>query len=314
MTNRKIPDSIQEAAYLWVAKMTSGDVDQTQQQQLQNWLAENPAHQQAYNVAINLWQQLGQLKLSPSIPSIQTSRRRRRYSRRLIASAASIAGLLLLAQPSVIKTLQADYTTASGESKMVQLSDGSTVYLNTASAIAVDYSAERRGIHLLAGEAEFVVQKNPERPFVVTAGNETIKALGTAFMVKNHQQDVIVTMLENRVEISVPQLTQPIVLNPGEQVSYQNQQSLGAVHKVDTQKATAWRRGKLVFESTPLKTVIEEINRYHPGVVRLVGTEHAQLPVSGVFDLQQLDRLLGVIEHTLAVKSTRIGEQLVLIY
>ena len=112
----------------------------------------------------------------------------------------------------------------------------------------------------------------------------------------------------------MPQLTQPIVLNPGEQVSYQNQQSLGAVHKVDTQKATAWRRGKLVFESTPLKTVIEEINRYHPGVVRLVGTEHAQLPVSGVFDLQQLDRLLGVIEHTLAVKSTRIGEQLVLIY
>jgi len=314
MTNRKIPDSIQEAAYLWVAKMTSGDVDQTQQQQLQNWLAESLAHQQAYNAAINLWQQIGQLNLSPATPSIQTSRRRRRYSRRLIASAASLAGFLLLVQPSLIKILQADYTTAIGESKRVQLSDGSTVYLNTASAIAVDYSAERRGIRLLAGEAEFVVQKNPERPFVVTAGNETIKALGTAFMVKNHQQDVTVTMLENRVEISVPQLTQSIVLNPGEQVNYYNQQSLSAIHKVDTQKATAWRRGKLVFESTPLKTVIEEINRYHPGVVRLVSTEHAQLPVSGVFDLQQLDRLLGVIEHTLALKSTRIGEQLLLIY
>jgi ferric-dicitrate binding protein FerR (iron transport regulator) len=51
MTNSKTPDSIQEAAYLWLAKMTSGDVDQAQQQQLQNWLAENPAHQQAYNVA-----------------------------------------------------------------------------------------------------------------------------------------------------------------------------------------------------------------------------------------------------------------------
>lgn len=314
MTNRKIPDSIQEAAYLWVAKMTSGNVDQAQLRQLQNWLAENPVHQQAYNVAINLWQQLGQLNVSSTMPTIPTSRRRRRYSRRLIASAASLVGLLLLAQPSLIRTLQADYTTASGESKTVQLSDGSTVYLNTASAIAVDYSAERRGIRLLAGEAEFVVQKNPDRPFVVTAGNETIKALGTAFMVKNHQQEVTVTMLENRVEISVPQVKQPIVLNPGEQISYQKQQSLQAVHKVDIQKATAWRRGKLVFESTPLKTVIEEINRYHPGVVRLVGTEHAQLPVSGVFDLQQLDRLLGVIEHTLAVKSTRIGEQLVLIY
>jgi transmembrane sensor len=47
------------------------------------------------------------------------------------------------------------------------LEDGSTIDLNSGADVTVDYSATRRVIRLVRGEAHFAVAKNPERPFVV---------------------------------------------------------------------------------------------------------------------------------------------------
>jgi len=60
--------------------------------------------------------------------------------------------------------------------------------------------------------------------------------------------------------------------------------------------------------------VIAEINRYRPGAVLLMGRKNAELPVSGVFDLHQLNRVLAVIEQTLPVKALRVGGGVVLVY
>jgi len=74
--------------------------------------------------------------------------------------------------------------TEMGEHRQVDLPDGSTISMNTSSRLEMVYSHERRTVHLLRGEALFTVVSDPSRPFVVHAGDRTIEAVGTAFLVR----------------------------------------------------------------------------------------------------------------------------------
>lgn len=74
---------------------------------------------------------------------------------------------------------------------------------------------------------------------------------------------------------------------------------------------TAWQRGKLIFEATPLSVVIDEINRYRPGRVVLLNETLSRHPVSGVFDLHRLDAALSTIEQTLPVTTYRLFDRFV---
>jgi transmembrane sensor len=327
-----IPPQIEEKACHWLARMTSGSVSDEEREALEHWLGQDERHRRAYEETEALWQQLGQLasrplprlsdeaKPMPAAASISNAPRtlssHRRRSHRLMATAACAALIAVAAGIRLMPYWLADYTTQSGEFRTLTLEDGSMVHLNTASAIDVDYAPGRRDVRLLKGEAEFVVRKNPACPFVVTAGDERIRALGTAFIVRFDQQAVTVTQLENRVEITAAGSgpARKTVLNPGQQLHRTIGKPLPLPTSADTTMATAWRRGKLIFESAPLAEVVAEINRYRPGAAFLLGSKNAGLTVSGVFDLQHLDRLLAVIEQTLPIKAVHLGSNVVLLY
>lgn len=323
MTDRTSSPNLQQQALQWLALMTSGTVDSKQQAAFLAWLQADENHRHAYDEAEQLWQQIGALVHYPPFQhSLNSYQNKASNKVRRQQPNAYVYGLALAACISFIAIVipwfnlrwQADYVTGSGENRMLTLADGSTVYLNTQTAIAVDYQKNERQIRLLRGEAEFVVQKDASRPFIVSVGDERIKALGTDFIVRCDREQLTVTMLENKVEVRIPEQTQPMILNPGEQLSHQHGHPFHDKTLVDMQKATAWRRGKLIFESTPLVDVIHEINRYRPGTVMLLGNQHNRLPVSGVFDIQRLDQLLDVMEQTLPVKSARLSDQWVVIY
>src|SRR5258708_24248903 len=86
------------------------------------------------------------------------------------------------------------YATAIGERKPVTLTDGSKVLLNTDSRIQIDYSAEQRIVRLLQGEAFFEVAHNRARPFLVYAGANVVRAVGTAFSVHVQKSRVAVVV------------------------------------------------------------------------------------------------------------------------
>src|SRR5690606_5015875 len=76
------------------------------------------------------------------------------------------------------------YATKVGERLNVRLEDGSIVALNTATVLEVAYSPGRRDVRLVRGQALFEVARNHDRPFIVTAGDRRVTALGTAFDVR----------------------------------------------------------------------------------------------------------------------------------
>ncbi len=67
---------------------------------------------------------------------------------------------------------------------------------------------------------------------------------------------------------------------------------------VDVDAATAWQRGKLIFNRRPLENVVAELQRYRTGRIVILGDRLKTLEVTGVFDLDDTDRILRTIEET----------------
>ena len=77
------------------------------------------------------------------------------------------------------RTETQSFQTDIGVQKTVSLSDGSKILLNTGSRMDVRLSPNERDIYLAKSEAYFKVAHDNNRPFVVFAGNRTVRAVGS---------------------------------------------------------------------------------------------------------------------------------------
>ena len=178
---------------------------------------------------------------------------------------------------------------------------------------------------LLDGQASFKVAKDAERPFIVFAGEGSIRALGTEFDVYKSPDGVRVTLIEGRVRVAsvetsgdvsapplsdvadhgAPPLTQ-IDLSPGEQAAIASIGAVSAVEEVDVERIVAWREGKVSFRNTPLVEAIAEMNRYSEVQIRLAGGgELDDLRVSGVFRVNNSDHFVNALESLFGIEAKR---------
>lgn len=235
--------------------------------------------------------------------------------------AASFLGALLwvsvpaLAPDTPIATLTENvqrYATAPGQRRDVILSDGSRVTLNTASLIEVRYSAERRDVKLLAGQALFQVARNPDRPFVVSARDRQVTALGTAFDVWIQGDGRLqVLLVEGHVRVDpvhprgiariIPALARTD-LTAGEQFLVDPSGDADVV-TADVERDTAWNRGVLIFRNDSLGDAVREVNRYSLVPIVVDDPEIASLKVSGIFPTASREDFLAALEALYPVRS-----------
>ena len=155
-----------------------------------------------------------------------------------------------------------------GSRTVVQLSDGSVVHLNYGSKIKYPqfFSGDTRKV-VLTGEGFFKVAHNPERPFIVKAGNLTIKALGTTFNVNAYSDNNIIetTLIEGKVILD--QITRNGNIKtigsmiPGQHVSFNLKTTQIQSTQGKVEKYISWTVGKLIFEDTPMPQVTERLSR-----------------------------------------------------
>jgi transmembrane sensor len=297
----------------WFVRRDSGRLSPREGDAFQHWLAD-PANRRAWNEIERTWSVLDVASRHGASPVRSSGSPWVLSGRRAAAIAATIVLVAFAYVFDVQTRLAADGYTAVGEVRTMALPDGSSVVLNTASAMAVDFSPSIRRVRLLRGEAAFNVAKDVTRPFVVVAAGGEVRALGTVFSVRHGSDDVRVTVVESRVGVSFPAGgIAAVELSTGEAAEYRRG-GIGAVQKVDAEAETAWRRGKLVFVNRPLGSVIEELNRYHFGRIQITDSSISQHLVSGVFDLQDPLRMLDAIEQSLGLRSTRLTSYLVLLH
>lgn len=94
------------------------------------------------------------------------------------------------------------YRTRIGEQRTVRLDDGSRVSLNSDTQLKVKFSKKLRQVILSTGEAYFEVTHNSKRPFIVSAGDHNVTAVGTSFLVRLDSNTTAVTLIEGQVTVS----------------------------------------------------------------------------------------------------------------
>jgi transmembrane sensor len=314
MTRSKLEDvkggAMRDQACYWIARLRAETATDADRQEFALWLAANPAHRQAMDAMLTMWEDLEVLKYrAPEVP-VRTSRRR--WLGTSLTLAASVLVALLLSPRLGLGPDTQDYRTRLGEQLALTLADGSSVKLNTKSSLVVSYTQSERKLTLESGEAFFQVAHNPARPFLVTAGNTEVRALGTAFNVLLTGQRSEVTVTEGVVRVT--ELNAPATRPAHTELLYRNQRlaqdSAGrqAIAAVDADSLVAWRDGKLVAHDMPLGVLVEELSRYHPNKIFVAEPDLSQATVSGVFQLEDLDSILLALEHTVNVRSVTLDD------
>lgn len=309
--SQHIDDRVAEEAAGWVARLQSSDATERDRQEFQLWLKHDAAHRAAYDELKNLW---ADLKDVP-IPSDRLKKLRisRRATVRNIVAIGIIAALsVTLYRMGFVDRMRADYYTAIGEVSSITLADGSRVDLNTDSAIVVRYSQAERRIQLLRGEAFFDVARNPERPFVVDDSSLKATALGTQYSVRTASGDSLGDVRVEQGRVEVTSSRDQVVLEAGGVASLTTLGRL-AVTTADVANETAWRGGKLVFSGQPLRDVLATLERYRHGRIVVLDSAAAEQRVSGIFDLNDTDQALRVLEENLPVSVTHLTGLMVVV-
>jgi len=322
-------ERLEQEAVAWLVRLTSGTATESDRREAATWRQLSPAHAQAFHNVERLWAGIEPLRgpvrgvegagaIDSTGAARPLSRLNRRGKGRLwirrMAIAASVAALAVTVavRTGALPPFWADVRTGTGEQRALPLSDGSRILLNTQAAVSIRYSNESRQVDLLAGEASFQVAKDSARPFIVRTKNGQVRAVGTEFLVRETGSAAVVTVTEGVVDVfaSGDRADVPTRVHAGHLARY-GASGVSRVEPANLRVATAWQRGKLIFEAEPLTTVVEEINRYRPGRVIVLDGALARHPVSGVFDLDRLDSALTTIEQTLSMTTVRVTDRFV---
>ncbi|MNM14424.1 fec operon regulator FecR [compost metagenome] len=291
-------DRLTREAQGWLVLLTSGRATAADARALREWCAQSPEHAQAFEQTKVLWQQL-----RPAVEQMQAPRHLGRRAFLGGAIAASVAFFLIRGTvPGGFSGLGADYITEVGEQRRFDLADGVSLELNTQTRINRQQSADgSQALELLSGEVEVLAHANT--PLKVQAGGGWLSASQARFNLRNLNQSVCVTCLEGALQVDAQ--GHSIRLESGQQLTYDVRQ-VGTPQTIDTSTVIAWRQQVLVFNDATLASVIDEINRYRPGMLLLLNSELGKRKVQARFSLDQLAGVALLIRDAYGAKCTEL--------
>lgn len=296
----------------WLTLLMSGEMTEAQTRRWQAWRAEHPDHERAWRHIESVMGQLRVLEPKAAYENLSPYRREQKRSakRRQLIHLVFLGGVLggsglAATRSDTWRQLTADHRTSKGEQQHVMLDDGTRVVLNTDSAVDVRFDVQRRQIRLLSGEifvetAHALGALVDTRPLFVETAEGQVRALGTRFLVRQHKGQTLVAVLESAVEIQPWHLGGEVrVLPAGEHMAFTRDafESPGPLSAGDQ----AWLREQIVAEDMRLDDFLAELQRYRKGFVRCA-PEVAGLRFSGVFPLQDTDRILSALPKVLPVQ------------
>jgi transmembrane sensor len=286
---------IDKQAADWAARRDLRILTSEEQREFDSWLAADIRHLGAYGRAEAVLARLERLHSAAAQEAVPSAARAPRWTRRRVVlaggAAAGFAGVAAIGRV-VWENLHPNsdhpeqyFATAVGQTHEVLLADGSVMTLNTSSKATVRFTREAREIHLLQGEALFDVAKNKRRPFIVTAGDTKVRAVGTSFTVSMlPAQPILVLVREGVIELQRPTMAAPLRASANVRVSAPSNSPIAtvAIPEAQVERDLAWQYGKIAFDNQPLQEAAEEFARYSD-VRIIVDPEVASRTVTGLF-------------------------------
>ncbi|QHE90450.1 DUF4880 domain-containing protein [Pandoraea fibrosis] len=314
----RLPESITLAATEWFVRLQANDAPGTDasvraatQAAWQHWHDADTRHALAWQRLVDFGTHLR--TLPPLVAHHTLVRARANPGRRRVLSLIAfggIAGAVWSASDSnAVRAWRADVSTGVGERRTLQLADGTTLALNTDSAVDVSLLQDTRRLRLLRGEIAITTGADADRghrPFFVDTAQGSLQALGTRFVVRQHNDSATVTVLEGAVRI-VPAkaASAATILTAGQGATFD---AIALRSRVDdpsaASAAAAWTQGMLVVHAMSLGAFLTELGRYRRGHLGCA-PEIAGLRVSGIYPVDDTDRVLDMLSRALPVDVQR---------
>ncbi|MBS1601429.1 MAG: FecR domain-containing protein [Bacteroidetes bacterium] len=153
-------------------------------------------------------------------------------------------------------------TVPIGKDYKITLSDGSEVWLNSATKLEFPLSFGRNTREIsINGEAYVKVAKIARQPFVVHLPNSSVQVLGTEFNVNTYDSGVVkVALVNGSVNLHAP--TGSSILTPGKQAVYLAGQPIAQVI-FDARNVLSWRKGLFYFKDASLEEISRVVPRWY---------------------------------------------------
>lgn len=337
------PAEVEEEAAVWVWRLDDENLSPQDRSEFEQWLRRDPRHRRAFEELGGVWRSLDDLAEAKREERVATfvAEERRLYDVARPASTRSrlrritpwaVAASLVVAVGFIAWFQRGNeaqtLATAVGQQRSATLADGSVLQLNTNTIVETRFTRDQRVVYLHKGEASFKVAKNPERPFLVHAGDMVVRAIGTEFNVRLRDlRDIEVIVAEGRVAVE-PQLeaaakvvasAKPALPRRRELVAGQRFETtaraapVAEITPVALSNTLAWREGAIVFDGEPLVQAIAELNRYSDTRLVVADASIHDLRVGGRFRTGDVDGFLEALTRALPVQTRQASDNLVYI-
>ncbi|AJC20295.1 FecR domain-containing protein [Pandoraea pulmonicola] len=312
----------QQAVEWWVT-LHGGDATETLRAACARWREAHPEHERAWRHIEGADRRLqrvsGALGAAVAQAALRVPRSRgRRHAIKAIAGALFVGtGAWVASDTPTVQHLRADARTGTGERRTWRLADGTTLVLNTRSAVRWSMNAETRRITLIDGEIMVTTGKDaghvPPRALVVVTAQGSLTPLGTRFVVRRESQgtgaigpigligDTQVQVFEGAVRVApraVGDAEASQIVQAGEQTRFTAQRVAAVTPLADGDGA--WADGMFVAIDMRLDAFLAELSRYRRGYLRC-DPAVAALRVSGTYPLGDTDAILATLPHALPV-------------
>jgi transmembrane sensor len=208
------------------------------------------------------------------------------------------------------------YTTAVGQRDSVRLPDGTRVVLGPGSRLTVDqgYGTSHREVGL-RGEAYFDAQHGGTHPFIVRAGNATVRDVGTAFAIHSDAGDgvrVVVASGAVVLQLRNAPADSGVLLRQGDRGVLAPAGRIVAQRGVAIDEDLAWTRGQLVFRDAPLEQVRADLRRWYGMELQIADSSMAGKHVTTRFDGEPPQRVVDVLALILGATAEQRADTVVL--
>jgi ferric-dicitrate binding protein FerR (iron transport regulator) len=184
----------------------------------------------------------------------------------------------------------------------VTLPDGSNVWLNHSSSIRYPavFLNNNRNVEL-KGEGYFEVTANPDKPFIVTAGEIQIMAVGTAFNVMAYPDEpkIETSLISGYVELRQKKSDGKTIslakMKPTDLAVFQKNNSEITTRTIKDDRYFAWKDGRLVLENEPIREVVKKLSRWFNIEIEVNDPRLLELTYTGTFVDESLPQVLELI-------------------
>ena len=308
-------------------KFVSGSSSLEESERVLEWIAESEENAAAYSRIKNYWvleryktfntESVSSLAGVPPFQQDKLPRSIVNY-KKILSIAATIALIITLSALILFSHKDSrdlipgqsmakfEYHVNSGVKGFVDLPDGSRVWLNSSSSLKCPQkfdSLER--VVEIEGEGYFEVVPNKDWPmYVKTSKGYGVKVTGTSFNLSSYSNDnkLVVTLIAGSVSIVHEENKSEIKLKPDEQITIVEKELPKLTKKANVEYNTAWKKGYLLFDNTPMQEVIRKVERWYGVNVMVKDSSIMEYRFTANFRSESISQVLEILKLSSNIK------------